>query len=149
MGVVLNAIGAHHLVLSYLSPFILISGVSTHPEKEHGSIFQPIFISVDPARDTPSSVARYLRDFHPSFTGLVGSYASTKSMCKAYRVYFSTPPDADPSGDYLVDHSIFVYLMDPKGEFVDAFGQSVGVQEVVEKVREVLQDWEGKNGKKV
>ena len=96
-----------------------------------------------------ASLARYLRDFHISFTGLVGSYASTKSMCKAYRVYFSTPPDADPAGDYLVDHSIFVYLMDPKGEFVDAFGQSVGAQEVIEKIREAVKDWEENHRKKV
>jgi protein SCO1/2 len=88
-----------------------------------------------------------LRDFHRSFIGLVGSYPSTKAICKSYRVYFSTPPDADPAGDYLVDHSIFVYLMDPNGEFVDAFGQSVSASEVVEKVRDAVKDWEANNGK--
>lgn len=72
----------------------------------------PVFITVDPARDSPSRIARYLQDFHPSFVGLYGDYDPTKAACKAYRVYFSTPPNADPKGDYLVDYSIFIHFMD-------------------------------------
>jgi protein SCO1 len=117
-------------------------------EKEHGEIFQPLFISVDPARDTHQQLTLYLQDFHPRVTGLVGDYANTKSVCKAYRVYFSTPPNADPKGDYLVDHSIFVYLMDPRGQFVDAFGQSVGAREIIERVGKEVKEWEGREGKK-
>lgn len=117
-------------------------------EEEHGKIFQPVFISVDPARDTPSRVGKYLQDFHPSFVGLVGPYDAIKAVCKAYRVYFSTPPNADPAGDYLVDHSIFVYLLDPKGKFVEAFGQVVPKEEIIEKVRDVVEDWKAETGKK-
>ena len=94
-------------------------------------------------------MAQYLQDFHPSFIGLVGGYDETKAVCKAYRVYFSTPPNADPKGDYLVDHSIFVYLMDPKGEFVDAFGQNVGKEEVEAKINEAIAEWQKETGKKV
>ncbi len=112
--------------------------------KKHGSIFQPIFVTVDPVRDTPLQVKRYLQDFHPSYIGLVGSYEDTKAICKQYRVYFSTPPNADPKGDYLVDHSIFVYLMDPEGKFVEAFGQSVDADEIVEKVTQAVAEWEGR-----
>jgi protein SCO1/2 len=115
--------------------------------KNHGSIFQPIFISVDPARDTPSRIKRYLEDFHPSYIGLVGSYDDTKAVCKQYRVYFSTPPNADPKGDYLVDHSIFVYLMDPEGKFVEAFGQSVSRDEMVEKIGQAVVEWKAEKGK--
>lgn len=107
-----------------------------------------MFVSVDPARDTPERIGRYLADFHPSFVGLVGSYDVTKAACKAYRVYFSTPPNADPNGDYLVDHSIFVYLMDPEGSFVEAFGQNVEVDQIVEKIREEVGEWEKKQGGK-
>lgn len=64
-------------------------------------------------------------------------------------MYFSTPPNADPQGDYLVDHSIFVYLMDPKGEFVEAFGQSVTKDEVVARVGKEIKEWESIEGKKV
>lgn len=91
-------------------------------------------------------MALYLKDFHPSFIGLVGSYSDTKATCKAYRVYFSTPPNADPKGDYLVDHSIFVYLMDPKGKFVEAYGQSVAANDMVEKIQEQIANWEAENG---
>ncbi|KAL0949112.1 hypothetical protein HGRIS_009199 [Hohenbuehelia grisea] len=117
-------------------------------QKDHGPIFQPVFISVDPARDSPSRIATYLADFHPKFVGLVGSYADTKASCKAYRVYFSTPPDADPEGDYLVDHSIFVYLMDPKGDFVEAFGQNVTADEAVQKINESVVEWQADHGRK-
>ncbi|KAE9408524.1 SCO1 protein [Gymnopus androsaceus JB14] len=102
---------------------------------------QPVFISVDPARDTPSTIRTYLADFHSSFIGLVGNYQETKSVCKAYRVYFSTPPDADPKGDYLVDHSIFVYLMDPEGRFVEAFGQVAEKEEIVDKIKQFVIEW--------
>lgn len=81
----------------------------------HGPIINPIFISCDPARDDLSLVSTYIADFHPRLVGLTGSYEAVKAACKAYRVYFSTPPNADPKGDYLVDHSIFFYLMDPEG----------------------------------
>lgn len=118
-------------------------------EKEHGQLFQPLFISVDPARDSLPQMATYLQDFHPRLTGLVGDWAATKAICRAYRVYFSTPPNADPQGDYLVDHSIFVYLMDPKGEFVEAFGQSVTKDEVVARVGKEIKEWESIEGKKV
>ena len=73
-------------------------------------------------------------DFHSSFVGLVGDYDAIKAVCKAYRVYFSTPPNADPNGDYLVGHSIFIYLMDPDGKFVDAFGQQVTAKEAIDEV---------------
>ncbi|KAJ3995427.1 h-sco1 [Lentinula boryana] len=92
-------------------------------------------------RDTPSTIRTYLSDFHPSFVGLVGDHQQTKSVCKAYRVYFSTPPDADPKGDYLVDHSIFVYLMDPEGRFVEAFGQAADKDEMVEKISQFVVEW--------
>lgn len=111
-------------------------------EKEYGSpIINPVFISCDPARDTLPLVSAYIADFHPRLVGLTGSYEAVKQACKSYRVYFSTPPNADPSGDYLVDHSIFFYLMDPEGRFVDAFGRSAGKEEVEKKVREYVRRW--------
>lgn len=105
---------------------------------------QPIFVSVDPARDPPSVLAAYLADFHPKYIGLVGTYEQTRSICKKYRVYFSTPVDADPKGDYLVDHSIFVYLMDKEGKFVEAFGQNVAKDEMVLKIKELMAESESK-----
>ncbi|KAM6495358.1 SCO1/SenC domain containing protein [Amanita muscaria] len=125
-----------------------VTAVLDRVVKNQGPIFQPIFISVDPARDTPKRIKRYLEDFHPSYVGLVGSYDDTKAVCKQYRVYFSTPPNADPKGDYLVDHSIFVYLMDPEGKFVEAFGQSVLREEMIEKIGKSVAEWEAEKGNK-
>lgn len=121
----------------------------SNAEKEYGTIFQPIFISVDPARDSISQMKTYLADFYPRIIGLTGDYATVKSTCKAYRVYFSTPPNADPKGDYLVDHSIYVYLMDPNGQFVEAFGQSSSPDEVVERVKKEITEFEKETGRKV
>ncbi|KAJ2659577.1 Cu-binding protein [Coemansia sp. RSA 1200] len=84
---------------------------------------QPIFITCDPQRDSPEAIKEYLKQFHPRFVGLTGSFDQVRKACKAYRVYFSKPPKVAPNQDYLVDHSIFSYLMDPDGEFVDVYGK--------------------------
>ena len=118
-------------------------------DAQYGPIVQPIFISVDPARDTVPQVARYVREFHPRLVGLTGDYATLKATCKAYRVYFSTPPDAKASDDYLVDHSIFFYFMDPNGQFVDAFGKVSTEEDVIERVRKEITRWEGETGRRV
>lgn len=96
---------------------------------------QPIFITCDPARDSPEILKKYLQDFHPSIIGLTGTFEAIKSTCKKYRVYFSTPPDVKPGQDYLVDHSIFFYLMDSEGNFVDVIGREVDSKEGAEKIR--------------
>ncbi|CAL1696551.1 unnamed protein product [Somion occarium] len=118
-------------------------------EKDYGPIVQPIFVSVDPARDSVKQVKLYVEDFHPRLIGLTGGYQEVKAMCKAYRVYFSTPPNAKATDDYLVDHSIFFYFMDPNGEFVDAFGKSTGVDDVVARVQKEITNWQSRTGKTV
>lgn len=117
-------------------------------EKSTGVSLQPVFISVDPARDSNAQITRYLEDFHPRFVGLTGTYDAVKSTCKAYRVYFSTPPGAKAEDDYLVDHSIFVYLLDPNGEFVEAFGQVSTVDDVVTRTEKELGLWKAEQGKR-
>lgn len=96
---------------------------------------QPVFITCDPARDSPEIIKKYLEDFHPSIIGLTGTYDQVKNVCKKYRVYFSTPPDVKPGQDYLVDHSIFFYLMDSEGQFVDVIGREVDAVAGAEKIK--------------
>lgn len=135
---------------SLLHPCDTMSVLTVLPiESDFGQAFQPVFISVDPARDGTSQMKKYLADFHPRIVGLTGDYSSTKSVCKAYRVYFSTPPDADPKGDYLVDHSIYIYFMDPDGKFVEAFGQNSTSEDVIERVRKEIGEWEKRTGGRV
>jgi protein SCO1 len=108
-----------------------------------------VFISCDPARDTPSVLRSYLSEFHPSLTGLTGTYEQTKNVCKQYRVYFSTPPDVKPSEeDYLVDHSIYFYVMDPEGDFVECIGRQDTPESAAGIVLEHVKDWK-KEGKKI
>lgn len=118
-----------------------MSAVVDEVAKTHGYVINPVFITCDPARDRVPMVAEYIADFHPRMVGLTGSYEAVKAACKAFRVYFSTPPGADPSTDYLVDHSIFFYLMDPEGKFVDAFGKSSTEEEVRDKALDYIQRW--------
>ncbi|KZT13188.1 SCO1 protein [Laetiporus sulphureus 93-53] len=127
-----------------------VSELGSHPhaDKLYGPIVQPIFISVDPARDTVPQVARYVSEFHPRLVGLTGAYDNVKAACKAYRVYFSTPPGVTAEEDYLVDHSIFFYFMDPDGRFVDAFGKTNTVEDVVERVKKEVGQWEKERGRK-
>ncbi len=119
----------------------IVEHIDALPAPYGGKIVQPVFVSCDPARDTVPATAKYIADFHPRLLGLTGSYEDVKAACKAYRVYFSTPPGADPAGDYLVDHSIFFYLMDPEGRFIDAFGRSVGPDEAKQKVEGYVRQW--------
>lgn len=94
---------------------------------------QPIFITCDPARDSKEMLAAYLKDFHEGIIGLTGTYEQVKNTCKKYRVYFLTPEHA-PGQDYLVDHSIFFYVLDPEGNFVDVIGREANAADSAEKI---------------
>jgi len=78
-----------------------------------------LFITVDPERDTPEAMKSYLSSFDPHLRGLTGDEAAIESAAKAYRVYFRKVPGAD--GNYTMDHTGLVYLMDKQGNFVAPF----------------------------
>lgn len=87
---------------------------------------KPLFITVDPKRDTRTALADYLKSFDPRITGLTGSEVETTATAAAYHVYVK--PQSDGGGEYFVDHSAYVYVMDPHGKFVDVIdGATAGV----------------------
>ena len=81
---------------------------------------QPLFITVDPDRDTVEFLADYMANFHPRMLGLTGTKAQTDAVAKAYRVYHAKA-DEHSHGDSLVDHSAFIYLMSRKGAYLTMF----------------------------
>ena len=83
---------------------------------EDANKIAPIFVSVDPKRDTPEKLKSYLAAFSPRFIGLTGSDGEVAAAAKAYKVYYKINPAAD--GNYTVDHSGIIYLMGPDGKFV-------------------------------
>lgn len=103
-------------------------------EKKRKEKIQPIFITCDPIRDSPDVLKEYLKDFHPNLIGLTGTYDQVKEMCKNYKVFFSTPRNANSKKDYIVDHSTFFYLLDPEGKFIDALGDIYDEKEGIEKI---------------
>jgi cytochrome oxidase Cu insertion factor (SCO1/SenC/PrrC family) len=80
-----------------------------------GNRITPVFITVDPARDTPAVLARYVALFSPRLIGLTGSPAEISAAERAFRVYAEKQPIPNGGGAYLMNHSAFFYLMNPAG----------------------------------
>jgi protein SCO1 len=76
---------------------------------------RPVFITIDPARDTPAVMKSYVASFDAPILALTGSAAAVAQAAQEYRVYYEKHPE--PGGDYSFDHSSFIYVMDPQGRF--------------------------------
>eukprot|EP00977_Amphora_coffeiformis_P024915 scaffold17644_cov170-Amphora_coffeaeformis.AAC.3 len=105
----------------------------THPKLYQQIV--PIFVSVDPARDSLQALRAYAKDFHPDYIFLTGTPEQVARMAKKYRVYMSKADETE-EGDYLVDHSIVIYLHDAEGDLADCLTQSMRPVDVVNKVVE-------------
>lgn len=98
---------------------------------------QPLFITVDPERDDVPALARYVKDFHPRLIGLTGTTEEVKEAGRDYRVYASAGPK-DEDGDYIVDHTILIYLITPDGLFLDYYNRMKSPEQITESVRNHL-----------
>ncbi len=100
---------------------------------------QPLFISVDPARDTPAVLAAYAPAFHPSILGLSGTPEETARVAETYRAYFAkAESDEDDPDTYLMDHSVFIYLMGRDGKYLTMFSHTTDPKDIAAGIAKYL-----------
>lgn len=100
---------------------------------------QPLFVSVDPARDTPEVLAEYVGQFHPRILGLTGTAEEIAAVAKAYRVFYrKVVPEGADETDYLMDHSAYLYLVGPDGRFVRVFSHTLSPEDVASAIRDLI-----------
>lgn len=95
-----------------------------------------LYITVDPARDSPETMRAFLRPAYPHFTGLTGTPEQIESAKRAYRVFAERREEAN--GDYAVPHSALVHVLDASGRHVAHFAAQLPVDEMVSRMRELV-----------
>lgn len=97
-----------------------------------------VFITVDPERDTPEVIGKYVASFHKGIVGLSGSPEEVAVATKAYRVYAKKVPDETNPSEYNVDHSSFMYLMDRDGAYLKHFPHSVDAKDLADALARAI-----------
>jgi len=100
---------------------------------------QPIFITIDPARDTPKIMGEYVKAFDPRIIGLTGSPAAIATAAREYHVYYAKVADKDAPDGYLMDHSSVIYVMRPgDGRFVATFTHDTSSDQMAERLKKLI-----------
>lgn len=103
--------------------------------EERGSMVKPVFISIDPDRDTPDLLADFTDNMHPRMVGLTGSAEQVKAASKAYRTYYQKQEPTEGNEEYyLVDHSTSSYLVLPEYGFAEFFRRDTSPEEMADRV---------------
>jgi protein SCO1/2 len=102
-----------------------------------GANVQPVYITIDPERDTPEQMGEYTRAFDPRIVGLTGTPQAIALVAKEYRVFYQKLPGRTRD-DYSMMHSSYIYVMDPNGQYVTLITQSEDAAAIAERMREVL-----------
>ena len=97
----------------------------------------PVFITVDPDRDTPPVMKDYVSNFHPHMVGLTGTPDQIAKVAKAYRVFYQKAPGTAPD-DYVLDHTLLIYLMGGDGKYITHFGPDATPDQIAEEIRKYL-----------
>jgi len=102
---------------------------------EKGDGVTPIFITVDPDRDTPKQMKLYAENFHPRLVALTGSKEEIAAAARAYRVYYQKEKPSKPGADdYLMDHTGYIYLMGRDGRYISHFAPGVTPAEMAKAI---------------
>jgi len=99
---------------------------------------QPLFVTVDPHRDTREVMAEYLKSFDSRIIGLTGPQDQIDRVVKEYRVYVASQKSDSDDENYFVSHSAYLYLMDPQGKFVNVIQGSEGGEEIAAWLRKQM-----------
>ena len=99
-----------------------------------GHMVQPVFITLDPERDTAGRLASYVASFHPRLIGLTGELSQVAAVARAYKVFYRRVHDAR-SSDYLIDHTSFIYLVDEGGKYVGFFPPGTTAERMIEIIK--------------
>ena len=97
---------------------------------------RPVFITVDPERDTSEVLKSYVTSFDAPILALTGTPEEIAQAAKGYRVYYAKHPEV--GGDYSMDHSSVIYVMDPQGRFTASFTQENSPEEIAERLKKLL-----------
>lgn len=96
-----------------------------------------LLVSLDPERDTPQTLGPYTRYFHPNIIGVTGSHAQLADITLRYRADYEAEA-ADANGEYIVNHSAFVYVIDPQGKLRDLLAHDSHPDEILNSIRNAL-----------
>lgn len=99
---------------------------------------QPLFITIDPRRDTREVMATYVKAFDSRIIGLTGTPAEIAAAAKAYRVYYAPYKTPDAPDGYLMDHTSVVYVMNEEGRFVASFTHETPAAQMAERLRKLI-----------
>lgn len=109
---------------------------------------QPLFITVDPQRDTREVLEGYTRSFDSRIVGLTGTPQQIAAIAQEYGVYYATHRTGPGAEDYVIDHSTYLYLMDPYGQFVRAFDADESGDRIADAVRNLMAQSSESEGRK-
>lgn len=102
----------------------------------------PLFITVDPERDTVEVMAQYVAHFHPDLIGLTGTPKQIQDVLKSYKIYAAKVKDEDAT-DYTMDHSSFIYLMSPDDKLLHIFRTQDSAEDIAGTTRSILSEAQG------
>ncbi|XP_060075905.1 protein SCO1 homolog, mitochondrial-like [Ylistrum balloti] len=119
----------------------MVQVVDSFNERKDVPNIQPLFITIDPARDTKEVIKKYCQEFSPTLLGLTGTEEQLEDIRKGFRIFFSTGP-VDENGDYLIDHTIICYLTRPDGSFADYYPKRVDRKEMIKLIEIQMKRYE-------
>ncbi|MGL6245840.1 SCO family protein [Pseudomonas sp.] len=114
--------------------------ISRQLQQQQGITVRPIFVTIDPERDTPKKLKEYVSYFANDFVGLTGSAQDIVRITDAYHVYYKKVPSGDTPDQYMMDHSTILFLLDSQGRYLKHFGRGMDEKDIEKQVVAALAD---------